>query len=354
MISIIVPLYNVEKTICCCIESIVSQSFENIEIILVNDASSDDSINKCEKYVSKDRRIKILNKLKNEGVEMARLTGIQCVSSQSKYVMFVDADDWIQPGILQRCYDVAESTEVDYVQFRSRRVISKLGISIGESERFIVDNKRNIKTLGEKDGLFEDYFLSFFGVNILPVTLWGKLYRTDLLKRKPFSPCGLSWGEDLIMNMRLFPYVEKIAFIDDIGYNYRVGGMTSHALPHLLPVAMKMFLLKEEAIKKYDYDKATFFARVEMKNILRTAISQRIEYKYGTVADNKKWVAEMLSDPMWDRISEIVNDSRCADDPFVQAMARRDVDELWRLMALTVKPHGLKWRVKQLALKFLS
>ena len=101
-ISIIVPIYNVDPYLYQCLESIVKQTKKNIEIILVNDASTDHSLHICEYFRKNDDRVIIINKKKNEGLVSARITGIQ--HSTGNYVMYVDADDWISIDYLKEIY----------------------------------------------------------------------------------------------------------------------------------------------------------------------------------------------------------------------------------------------------------
>ena len=100
-ISIIIPMYNAEKYIARCLESVINQSFNDIEIIIVNDGSTDKSLEICRKYAEVDERIVILNK-ENNGVSVARNQGMNVATGE--YVMFVDSDDWIDESMCQDLY----------------------------------------------------------------------------------------------------------------------------------------------------------------------------------------------------------------------------------------------------------
>src|SRR5688572_14059839 len=95
-ISIIVPVYNLEDFLPNCIDSLINQSFNDIEIILVNDGSKDNSPKICDEYAESDKRIKVIHK-KNEGVSIARNTGLKAAIGE--YIVFVDGDDWVHPDI---------------------------------------------------------------------------------------------------------------------------------------------------------------------------------------------------------------------------------------------------------------
>lgn len=351
MISIIVPVYNAARYLGRCVRSLTAQDYRDIEIILVNDASTDDSLQECRRLASSDPRIKVVDKPVNEGLDLARFSGLDAVSASSDYVSFIDSDDWFEPGILSRCRDVAEKSGADYVQFGIRRVFDRWGIFRRRFTAPAVAVNEDGYAVTSRPKLFDECFISFFGVSMLSVNVCGKLYRKGLLERAGIMPSGLRWGEDLIMNMRLFPYIDKIATINDIGYNYMVGGMTSHYLSQLLPAATEMFLMKEEAIEKYDYHKATYPARVEMKNILRTDICQRIAWRIGSRDENVAYVREALRHPLWERVGELARDARHADDAFTQALGRKDAEALFDICASVTRPHGLKRKIQEAILK---
>ena len=93
-ISVIIPVYNTEKYLERCINSVVSQNFRDIEIIIINDCSEDNSLKIIDKYKNKDKRIKIINKIKNEGLSAARNSGIEIATGE--YILHIDSDDWIE------------------------------------------------------------------------------------------------------------------------------------------------------------------------------------------------------------------------------------------------------------------
>ena len=109
-ISIIIPMYNAKEYIARCLESVINQSFNNIEIIIVNDGSTDESLEICKKYGEVDERIIILNK-RNSGVSVARNEGMNVATGE--YVMFVDADDWIDESMCQDLYKRISECQAD-------------------------------------------------------------------------------------------------------------------------------------------------------------------------------------------------------------------------------------------------
>ena len=99
-VSVIIPVYNGEKTIEKCINSIINQSYKDLEIIIVNDGSTDNTYEICQKYSQKDDRIQVINQ-ENKGVCLARNIGIKF--SKGDYIQFVDSDDWLEPSIIADC-----------------------------------------------------------------------------------------------------------------------------------------------------------------------------------------------------------------------------------------------------------
>lgn len=123
MISVIIPVYNTAKFLSTCIKSVINQTFEDIEIILVNDASTDSSIHICNTFKKKDNRIVLIDKQQNEGVEKARYDGI--LISTGDYICFVDSDDWLEKNALKRMYEKAIETDADYVEVGMQRVLDR-------------------------------------------------------------------------------------------------------------------------------------------------------------------------------------------------------------------------------------
>lgn len=169
MISVIIPIYNSARYLSQCLDSILEQSYKNLEIIAVNDASPDNSMHICQNYALKDKRIKIIDKKKNEGVDRVRFSGLEL--AKGKYVLFIDSDDWLEnPDILSIMHEKAEETNADYVEMGMQRVMDRhkwikhTGIS-------------SVTGLIEIPELFDKYYISFFGYNILSVNMAGKLYR---------------------------------------------------------------------------------------------------------------------------------------------------------------------------------
>ena len=120
LISVIVPIYNVEQYLEKCIESIISQTYKNLQIILIDDGSNDKSGKICNKYAEKDKRVVVIHK-ENAGVSEARNTGLD--NAKGEWITFVDADDWIEEEYCQRLYNLVIETNSDVALCGYNRVV---------------------------------------------------------------------------------------------------------------------------------------------------------------------------------------------------------------------------------------
>lgn len=217
-ISIIIPIYNVREYLAKCIESVINQTYQDIEIICVDDGSTDGSYEICEYYKKKDSRIKIVHKI-NEGIVSARQTGLKIANGE--YVGFVDGDDWIDEKMYESMIRTMEKSNVDMVE---TGVIDSYN-SFTEKER-----KYKLKEGIYKSEKFKKYILNnliydgkFYNYGVVSVYLWNKLF-----KRKYITECYMkldykqSMFEDFVS---VYPYLIKhqsIAIINKAFYHYRV------------------------------------------------------------------------------------------------------------------------------------
>ena len=340
LISLIIPVYNVERYLPQCIDSVIDQTYPNLNIVLVDDGSPDESGRICDKYAHKDPRIQVLHK-ENEGVDKARFSGLSIANGD--FVMFVDSDDWLcDKDILKKMVIKAQETNADYVEMKAQKVMDKYGW-IKHSSIY------SIKGMIQQPELFNNYYISFFGNNILPVNIWGKLYRKSVLDKAQLTPTGLKMGEDLVFNMNLFPHLNSIYILDDIGYSYRFGGMTTHYNPNLYPDLKKLYLLKEQLIEKYQYYKASNYIKIEIKNVLRSDVCQQIIYKVGTKEQIISNISKELSDPLWNRAMQIEDYPNYFNDPFVQAIQNKDAEKAYSLCLKKTKKEKWKRLAKRIA-----
>ncbi len=215
-VSVIIPIYNAKTVLRQAIQSVIGQSYRNLEIILVNDCSTDSSLAVCRQFAQKDNRITVVDKPVNEGVDYARSSGLEVATGD--FITFLDADDWFVPNAVATWLDIQQKYNVDIVYANNIRVFStRFGI-----KRFYDLPEKIIGHVisgAEKDELS----ISFFGVNLVPVTAWGNLYNRSLFKEE-LKKSGSKFSEDLLMTMQLYLRAKSIFVINTPVLNYRWGG----------------------------------------------------------------------------------------------------------------------------------
>ena len=204
LVSIILPVYNAQNHIARCLESICAQSWQNIEVIVLNDGSKDQSLPVCEAFRAKDERIVLVDKA-NSGVSDTRNLGLKLASG--KYVQFVDSDDYIDPDFTEHLVTAAEQNNADLVIAPYKMVIPA-GASKPEQ---VLDKLQDefARHLMDKPASY------FYGV------LWNKLYRRDLLVDHQIQfTSEVRWAEDLVFNMQYLEYANVLVSIPEAGYYY--------------------------------------------------------------------------------------------------------------------------------------
>lgn len=286
-ISIILPVYNRQKTIKNCLKSIINQTYKDLEIIVINDGSTDNSLKIIKKFAEKDNRIVILQQ-ENAGVEKARFNGIRIATGD--FIMFVDSDDELKSDACEKLQKAQKKSNADLVMGKIERSFCKF---IKKSPNSNIYNNKLI----EKNELMEKYYISFFGVNIIPVNLVGKLYKKSLFDN--IVTFGLKHGEDLCLNMHIFPKINKMYTISDIVYTYNYGGMTSNYNGNLLNDAVRAYDVKKSYLDKYNYRKGYIYIDIELINFLVTHITQLYLYKSLTLEEicrqlRRKFINEQI------------------------------------------------------------
>ena len=211
-VSIIVPIYKVEAFLGKCLDSIVAQTYSNLEVILVEDGGPDQSGAICDAYAAKDSRIIVIHK-GNEGVSKARLDG--CRKATGEYVTFVDADDYIAPNYVETL--LTEAVDGDFDMVACQYVTLKEGVE-KEDHRPVVGHfdKEGIKSI-LKDSFLFDHSIGKSGINVF---LWSKLYRRDIILDAMPHGVGLSFGEDMVINFEMMRRINSLSVIDQCLYYY--------------------------------------------------------------------------------------------------------------------------------------
>ncbi|MDF2903479.1 MAG: glycosyltransferase, partial [Bacillus sp. (in: firmicutes)] len=238
-VSIIVPIYNIERYLSRCLNSLLTQTLPEIEVIAVNDGSTDSSVTILEQYAEKDDRIKIINK-SNGGVSSARNVGMSLASGE--YIGFVDPDDWVETDMYKTMYNSAIAEKVDIVMCSYLREFGNHSKekNFNLPEKVIYNNEEvKTKLMRRLIGPLENEvanpeLLDAWG------TVWSKIYKTDLLKNNELSFIDLKeigTNEDSLFNIEAFYYSNSFVFINKPFYHYwreNSSSLTSNYKPELL------------------------------------------------------------------------------------------------------------------------
>lgn len=208
-ISCIVPVYNVEKYLRRCLDSILAQTFKDFELILIDDGSPDECPAICDEYVKKDVRVKVVHK-ENGGLPTARKTGFDCV--RGDYVVFIDSDDWIENFYLEDMYNSAINNGSDFVfcaltkHHKNKMLVEDIVLPSDKKE-------------------FPYFYLHY---PIYMNSFCNKLIKTNLFKKEDvYFPFGISIAEDLFVTLKLVFYADNITQVHKGLYNYDRTNETS-------------------------------------------------------------------------------------------------------------------------------
>ncbi len=204
LVSIIIPVYNVEKYLDKCIESVTNQTLEDIEIILINDGSGDNSPKLCDKWAKKDSRVKVIHQ-ENCGVSVARNIGIKIATS--KYIAFIDSDDYISNKYIEKLFNEAQDSFADVVVCNFNRVTEK-------GDVLNTDQCRVSK------GVFNGIEICemFSSIPVTFISPCFKLYKKDLFIDVKY-PIGKINEDEAVAHRLIFP-CEKVVIVEDVLYFY--------------------------------------------------------------------------------------------------------------------------------------
>lgn len=264
-ISIIIPVYNSSNQLRKTVQSICNQNYENYEILLVNDGSSNLSATKLYETLEQDfENVKLINN-KNQGVVRSRIDGIN--HANGEYIIFSDHDDIYLKNSFSKLINAAIISNGDIVVANAfSRKIS--WVPLNERQLGIY----SYKLMERKDFLKKEY-LNFFGYNQFPVATWGKLYKTSILKTIKWDIYNYNFCDDIILNIQIFYNAQKIEFLPNIVYSHNYGGITSNSnISTLLNGYADVYKLKSKFLDLSNNIENKKFIFIELKNILYQGI----------------------------------------------------------------------------------
>ena len=297
MVSIIVPIYNAIEYLSACIESLIKQNYRDIEILLVDDGSTDKSKELCIKYAKMDRRIRYIEK-ENGGVSSARNLGLYY--ARGKYIAFVDADDYLDECIIGLAVKVMNDTDADMVGWNAYVVEESQMIKCREIQ-FHQDDFKYLQA-----ALISNYNDKFYCGDYIRA-VWGKLLKKSVIcKNNILFREELYIGEDAVFLMEYISYVKKIVLTNEFGYYYRMlaGSAVRRYKDDLYQQSIKQIELIEKVINNDEVCEASqnalcvlrwsllhdLWSNARMKKENRNFEDVRRWYKYMQICQNGKMI----------------------------------------------------------------
>lgn len=202
-ISVIIALYNAERTLHRCLDSLLAQTFQDFDVIIVDDGSTDCSLEICREYANKDSRFRIYHK-ENGGVSSARQYGVNQLSDKSVFSIHMDPDDWVEPRMLEELCNKAVESEADMV-------VCDFYYSLPDEDVYVHQDPKSEKPEQVLGALFQG----------LHGNLWNKLIKSDSYKKFDIRfPVGLDYCEDFLVNVALLQRIGKVAYLPQAFYHY--------------------------------------------------------------------------------------------------------------------------------------
>lgn len=276
LVSVIVPVYNVSEYLPMCLESIINQSYKNIEIIVVNDGSTDNSLEIIKEYAAKDNRICYFSR-ENRGLLYTRIDGTN--HSKGKYLMFVDSDDWIELETIETLYNKLKKYDADMVKCSYKRIYKDK----------IVPEKRvnNDKIYNEKN--YNDIYIDMVNSDKFN-SVWSQLINADIVRKNIINAdFSISMGEDVEINSHLINQYKTVILTGDLLYNYRCNeksiskASSFHNIKKRVSDLLKTYynfsrFIKENSLENYK-ESLTKSIKVVNNHLLDIANVSGLKYK---------------------------------------------------------------------------
>ena len=354
LVSVVIPLYNQERYFDACIRSVCNQTYKNLEIIVINDGSTDGSHEIACKWAALDHRIKYISK-KNEGLVTARFDAFRL--SKGEYITPLDSDDCLPKNAIAILANYMQGKNVDVVLGEMFRMIGPVKKKhwLNRSDAFPYHR------VVEQPELYDNYYLSFFGGASFPIMMCGKLYRKSIIYQamRETKLCSSDFpfvGEDHFFNMMLFPYIRSMYRTDETVYYYRYGGASSSRFSPTYPALLLLSDIRLNLLDSQRLNGGYKSLFNEYVDIVFYHGQQLLEFKKGEKADVINFFKEELSTREIARRMDDFYDSTNDMSERIQLVLNRDYEGMYDsiVRGLKVRNHSLKYRCRQILLKMLD
>lgn len=296
-VSVIIPVYNVENYLEQCLDSILNQTYRNLEIIVVDDGSTDRSGEICDAYTLRHSNLKVIHK-ENAGLGMARNTGLEYISGE--YVTFLDSDDWLEPDMIQQLYNGIVSQNVDVCKAGFRRVTNEKEVLFERSyqDEYFPGEYARLELLPRMIGSSPSQHDS------VEMCVCAVLYRAALIKQHAlrFPSERELISEDLVFNIDYMQFADGACTISYSGYNYRMnmGSLSTSYHPDRFQACCYFYSEMKKKILDLGYENATLLRLQRMFFIhVRMSISQeRLSVSKLTVVQGISNIRKICKDPV--------------------------------------------------------
>lgn len=297
-VSIIVPCYGVEKYLNRCVDTLVNQTMQDIEIILVDDGSPDKVPEMCDEWAKKDCRIKVVHK-ENAGLGYARNSGLDCANGE--YAAFVDSDDYIELDTYEILYNVAKNKKADVVYCGMKKEISPSKFSYMRKtsiyQEYVGDNVKKIIP----DFVASEPYCRNERKYDMSVCL--AVYRTSIIKdyKLHFVSERVVASEDLVFQIDFLEHANKVSFVPDVLYHYCYNGesLTKNYSREKFERMKALYFLLKDKCKFYDSSglrtKRMFIGNI--RGFVRNLVNSKQPLR-----EKRKLISDILNDGIWDEV----------------------------------------------------
>lgn len=291
-VSIVISAYNEQRHIKRAILSALRQTLQNIEVIVVNDASTDHTADIVSDLASNDQRLRLISHTQNMGLSQTRLTGLD--HARGEYVQFLDADDYLLKEATERLYYKASASNCDIISMGIRHNHNRLRLKLTLFSPIKFFKKDSYHT--------SELMTVLLGKRGLTLSLCDKLYKRDLLQSLDLK-AEQFMGEDMLTNMRIFNSDATLSWIDYIGYNYTSGGASRKSSIDLWNANKKLYSRCVEVLREINADNATN-RQALAEGLAETFIASIASQIANPLHRNKSlgtWIQKELASEIWSK-----------------------------------------------------